>query len=155
MNVMAKHIVIGVSGGIAAYKSPDLVRRFRDQGADVRVVLTAGGRQFVTPLALQAVAGQPVYTSLFESAGTGMEHIELARWADAVVIAPASADILAKLAHGLADDLLSTLCLATTAPLWVAPAMNRQMWQAVAVQANVASLRARGVQFIGPASGVQ
>ena len=152
---MAKRILIGVTGGIAAYKTPELVRRLRDQGAEVRVVLTAGGAQFVAPLALQAVAGHPVYTHRFEPAGSGMEHIELARWADAVVIAPASADFLAKLAHGLADDLLSTLCLASATPLWVAPAMNQQMWRATAVQANVATLRARGVGFVGPASGAQ
>ena len=111
-----KRVLLGVSGGIAAYKSPDLVRRLRERGHEVRVVMTAGARNFITPLSLQAVSGQPVHTTLLdEQAEAAMGHIELARWADIILIAPASADIIARLAHGLADDLLSTLCLASTA----------------------------------------
>jgi phosphopantothenoylcysteine decarboxylase / phosphopantothenate---cysteine ligase len=149
-------ILVGISGGIAAYKSITLVRRLRDAGAEVRVVLTEGAAQFVTPLSLQAVSGQPVRTHLFDpEAEAGMDHIALARWADAILIAPASADILARMAAGMANDLLTTLVLATTAPVTVAPAMNQQMWAHPAVQANLDTLKKRGVQVIGPASGVQ
>ena len=149
-------ILLGVTGGIAAYKSAELVRRLRDRGAEVQVVMTAGARQFVTPLTFQALSGRPVRTDLWdEAAEAAMGHIELARWADRVLVAPASADFLARLAHGLADDLLTTLCLATDAPLSVAPAMNRLMWANAATQANVALLRSRGVTVLGPAEGDQ
>ncbi|MDQ1243159.1 MAG: phosphopantothenoylcysteine decarboxylase / phosphopantothenate---cysteine ligase [Pseudomonadota bacterium] len=149
-------ILLGVTGGIAAYKSAELVRRLRDRGAEVQVVMTAGARQFVTPLTFQGLSGRPVRTDLWdEAAEAAMGHIELARWADRVLIAPASADFLARLAHGLADDLLTTLCLATGAPLSVAPAMNRLMWANAATQANVAVLRSRGVTVLGPAEGDQ
>jgi phosphopantothenoylcysteine decarboxylase/phosphopantothenate--cysteine ligase len=149
-------ILLGVTGGIAAYKSPDLVRRLRERGAEVQVVMTAGAREFITPLSLQAVSGRPVRTDLWDSsAEAAMGHIELARWAQLVLVAPASADFLARLAIGQADDLLSTLCLATEAPLAVAPAMNRVMWAHPATRANVATLQNRGVAIIGPAEGEQ
>lgn len=151
-----KRILLGVSGGIAAYKSAELVRRLREAGAEVRVVMTAGATRFITPLTLQALSGQPVRTELFDAgAEAAMGHIELARWADAVLIAPASANTLARLAQGLADDLLDTLCLATRAPLLVAPAMNNAMWEHPATQANLQLLRERGVSICGPASGSQ
>lgn len=151
-----KRIVVGVAGGIAAYKSAELVRRLREAGAEVRVVMTAGATRFITPLTLQALSGQPVRTELFDvAAEAAMGHIELARWADAVLIAPASANTLARLAQGLADDLLSTVCLATRAPLLVAPAMNQAMWDNAATQANLATLRARGVRVCGPGVGSQ
>lgn len=149
-------ILLGVSGGIAAYKSAELVRGLRRRGLEVQVVMTRGASRFITATTLQALSGRPVRTSLWDSAAeAAMSHIELARWADAIVIAPASADTLARLAHGRADDLLSTLCLASAAPLWLAPAMNQQMWQHPATQANLALLRARGAQVIGPADGEQ
>ena len=149
-------VLLGVSGGIAAYKAAELVRRLRDAGAQVRVVLTANAERFVTALTFQALSGNPVRSSLWDEAAKGaMGHIELARWADQVLIAPASADLLARLAQGRADDLLSTLCLATAAPLAVAPAMNQQMWAHAATQANLAILRSRGVQVFGPAAGSQ
>ncbi|MEX0732296.1 MAG: bifunctional phosphopantothenoylcysteine decarboxylase/phosphopantothenate--cysteine ligase CoaBC [Aquisalimonadaceae bacterium] len=151
-----RRIILGVSGGIAAYKSPDLVRRLRDTGADVRVVMTRGAMEFVRPLTFQAVSGNPVHTSLLDAdAEAAMGHIELARWAEAVLIAPASADLIARLANGHADDLLSTLCLATDAPLAVAPAMNRLMWAHPATRANTALLMERGVQVFGPGEGDQ
>jgi len=151
-----KRIVLGVTGGIAAYKSPDLVRRLVDQGAEVQVVMTAGARQFVTPMTFQAVSGRPVRSDLWDPAAeAAMGHIELARWADLILIAPATADFMAHLAHGLADDLLTTVCLASAAPVAVAPAMNRQMWANDATQANVALLRSRGVHVLGPDSGSQ
>jgi len=151
-----QQIVLGVTGGIAAYKSADLVRRLRDAGADVRVVMTGSAQAFVTPLTFQAVSGHPVHTTLLdEEAESGMGHIELARWADLVLVAPATADFMARLAHGLADDLLTTLCLATAAPLLLAPAMNQQMWANPATQSNLALLKERGVRFEGPASGSQ
>lgn len=149
-------ILLGVTGGIAAYKAPDLVRRLRERGARVRVVLTPAATRFVTPQTFQAVSGEPVRSGLWdEQAEAAMGHIELARWADLVLIAPASADFLARLTAGLADDLLATLCLASAAPLWAAPAMNAQMWASPATQANVALLRQRGVHLIGPAEGDQ
>lgn len=151
-----KRILLGVTGGIAAYKSADLVRRLKDAGADVRVVMTRGAQAFVTPLTFQAVSGHPVHTTLLDDAAeAGMGHIELARWADTVLVAPATADFMARLAHGLADDLLTTLCLATEAPLVLAPAMNRQMWSASATRDNAGLLQARGVSLLGPASGSQ
>jgi phosphopantothenoylcysteine decarboxylase/phosphopantothenate--cysteine ligase len=151
-----KHIVLGVSGGIAAYKSADLARRLIELGAEVQVVMTAAAREFVTPLTFQALTGRPVRESLWDTAAeAAMGHIELARWADLVIIAPASADLLARLATGQASDLLATLCLATTAPIVVAPAMNRQMWAHAATQSNVATLQGRGVRVLGPAEGAQ
>ncbi len=149
-------ILLGVTGGIAAYKSPDLVRRLIERGGEVQVVLTAGARRFVTPLTFQSVSGRPARYDLWdESAEAAMGHIELARWSQLVLVAPASADFLARLAGGHADDLLSTLCLATQAPVCVAPAMNRVMWENKATQANVATLIARGIRVLGPASGSQ
>jgi phosphopantothenoylcysteine decarboxylase/phosphopantothenate--cysteine ligase len=151
-----RRILLGVTGGIAAYKAADLVRRLRDGGAEVQVVLTAGAARFVTPLTFQALSGRPVRVGLWdEAAEAAMGHIELARWADLVLIAPASADFLARLAAGLADDLLTTTCLATTAPLAVAPAMNQQMWAAAATQANICTLRSRSVRIWGPGIGSQ
>ncbi len=149
-------ILLGVTGGIAAYKTPDLVRRLRERGAEVQVVMTRGAANFITPLTLQAVSGRPVRDTLWDgSAEAAMDHIELARWADAVLVAPATADFLARLAHGHADDLLSTLCLATEAPLAVAPAMNRIMWGNAATRANIALLESRGVAMFGPGTGEQ
>lgn len=149
-------ILLGVSGGIAAYKAAELVRRLRERGAAVRVVMTENAARFVTPLTFQALSGEAVRTSLWDAqAEAAMGHIELARWATRVLIAPASADVIARLAHGRADDLLSTLCLASEAPLSIAPAMNRVMWAHPAVQDNIATLRARGVAILGPGSGDQ
>ena len=151
-----RRIVLGVAGGIAAYKAADLVRRLRDHDFDVRVVMTPAAREFVTPLTFQALSSNPVHCELLdEQAEAGMGHIELARWADLVLIAPATANLLARLSHGLADDLLTTLCLATTAPLVLAPAMNQQMWQASATRANVLTLLDRGVSMLGPGEGDQ
>ena len=151
-----KRILLGITGGIAAYKSAELTRRLRDQGATVRVVMTPAATEFITPLTLQALSGNPVHTELLDhGAEAAMGHIELARWADLIVIAPATANFIARLSNGLADDLLSTLCLATTAPLLVAPAMNQQMWQNPATQDNIARLQDRGVALLGPASGAQ
>jgi len=151
-----KRIILGVTGGIAAYKAATLARLLRAGGAAVRVVMTRAGQAFVTPLTFQALSGNPVGTELMDAeAEAAMGHIELARWADRVIVAPASADFIARLAHGLADDLLTTLCLATEAPLAVAPAMNHRMWSNVATQANVATLRARGIEMWGPAEGEQ
>jgi phosphopantothenoylcysteine decarboxylase/phosphopantothenate--cysteine ligase len=149
-------ILVGVTGGIAAYKSPELVRRLRDRGADVQVVMTPSAQRFITPLTLQAVSGRPVRMDLWDAtAEAAMGHIELARWAEVVVIAPASAGFIARLATGQADDLLTTLCLATEAPLAIAPAMNHVMWAHPATRANVATLEGRGVTVIGPAVGDQ
>lgn len=154
--MQGKRILLGVTGGIAAYKSADLVRRLIERGAEVRVVMTAAAREFVTPLTFQALSGQPVRTDLFDSAAeAAMGHIELARWASLVLVAPASASFLARLATGQADDLLATLCLATEAPIAVAPAMNRVMWGNAATQANVATLKQRGVHILGPGEGGQ
>lgn len=151
-----KKIVLGISGGIAAYKTPELVRRLKEQGADVRVVMTAGGKAFITPLTLQAVSGNPVADSLLDTnAELAMGHIELAKWADMILIAPATADIIARITCGMANDLLSTLCLAATAPIVIAPAMNQQMWQAAATQENINKLAERGYSIWGPGSGEQ
>ncbi|WP_448508589.1 bifunctional phosphopantothenoylcysteine decarboxylase/phosphopantothenate--cysteine ligase CoaBC [Immundisolibacter sp.] len=157
MNALAnKHILLGVSGGIAAYKAPDLVRRLRDAGAQVQVVLTAAGSAFITPLTLQAVSGQPVHQELLSAqAESGMGHIELARWADLILIAPCTADFMARLAHGLAGDLLGACCLAARVPIAIAPAMNAGMWDSPATQRNLRQLQADGVQVFGPASGSQ
>jgi len=154
--MQGKRVLLGVTGGIAAYKSPDLVRRLREQGAEVQVVLTAGAREFVTPMTFQAVSGREVRSDLWDpEAEKAMSHIELARWAEFVVIAPATADFIARLATGQADDLLTTLCLATDAPIALAPAMNRVMWSNAATQANVATLKSRGVHVWGPGEGDQ
>ena len=151
-----KHIILGVSGGIAAYKSAELARRLIERGAEVQVVMTAAAREFIAPLTFQALTGRSVRESLWDTAAeAAMGHIELARWADLVLIAPASADLIARLATGQANDLLATLCLATEAPLVLAPAMNRLMWAHPATQANVTTLRGRGVRLLGPAEGAQ
>ncbi|MGB8811466.1 MAG: bifunctional phosphopantothenoylcysteine decarboxylase/phosphopantothenate--cysteine ligase CoaBC, partial [Acinetobacter calcoaceticus] len=151
-----KNIVLAVTGGIAAYKSAILVRRLKDYGFDVRVVMTHGAQAFITPLTFQALSGNPVHTELLDPAAeAGMGHIELARWADLLLVAPASCDTLAKFAHGLADDLLSTVFLATKSPVWVAPAMNQQMWAAKATQRNLQTLVEDGVHVIMPDAGEQ
>ena len=156
MSLSGKHILLGVSGGIAAYKAADLTRRLRDAGAEVRVVMTEGATRFITPLTLQALSGHPVRASLWDEAHeAAMGHIELARWADAILIAPASANLMARLAAGMADDLLTTLCLASEAPQFLAPAMNRVMWAHPATQANAEILRTRSATLLGPASGGQ
>ena len=151
-----KQVLLGITGGIAAYKSAELVRRLRDAGATVRVVMTPAACEFITPLTLQALSGQPVHLDLLDPAAeAAMGHIELARWADVVLVAPASADFMARVAAGIADDLLSTLCLATQAPLLFAPAMNQAMWSNAATQQNLKTLASRGVRFAGPAEGAQ
>ena len=156
INLKNKRIIIGVTGGVAAYKSADLVRRLRDGGADVRVVMTRAACEFITPLTMQALSGKPVHTELLDpNAEAAMGHIELARWADVILVAPASANFLARLAHGLADDLLATLCLAAPVPILVAPAMNRQMWLNAATQENTGILKAHGIGLLGPAEGAQ
>ncbi|MBY6187948.1 bifunctional phosphopantothenoylcysteine decarboxylase/phosphopantothenate--cysteine ligase CoaBC [Marinobacter hydrocarbonoclasticus] len=156
MSLSNRNILLGVSGGIAAYKAPILVRRLREQGANVRVVLTKGAKAFVTPMSLQAVSGHPVVDDILDPATeSAMGHIDLARWADAVIVAPASANLVARLSAGMADDLLTTACLATTAPLYLAPAMNQQMYLHAATQANLSTLERRGVTLWGPDSGDQ
>lgn len=150
------NILLGVTGSIAAYKSPDLVRRLKEAGFDVRVVMSAGGQSFVTPLTLQAVSGYPVvYDLLDPQHEAGMGHIELARWADLILIAPASANTIAKIAGGFASDLLSAICLATEKPIMLAPGMNRLMWHNPATKENVTRLKARGVTVLTPGSGEQ
>lgn len=151
-----KRILLGVTGGIAAYKSADLVRRLQDVGVEVRVVMTQGACEFITPLTMQALSGHPVHTDLLDPrAEAAMGHIELARWADLVLIAPASANFLARLAHGHGNDLLSTLCLATGAPIAVAPAMNQQMWADPATRKNQLILQEKGIHIFEPGSGSQ
>ncbi len=151
-----KHIIVGIGGGIAAYKSAELVRRLRDLGADVHVVMTRGAREFITPLTLQALSGNPVHVDLLDAkAEAGMGHIELARWADLVLIAPCTADLMSRLVQGAANDLLTTLILATDAPIALAPAMNQAMWADQATQANAETLSQRGFHLLGPGSGVQ
>ncbi|MDH3586179.1 MAG: bifunctional phosphopantothenoylcysteine decarboxylase/phosphopantothenate--cysteine ligase CoaBC [Gammaproteobacteria bacterium] len=150
------NIVLGISGGIAAYKTPELVRRLRERGADVQIVMTASAEEFVTPTSLQAVSGRPIRSNLWDKeAEASMSHIELARWADLVLIAPATAELMARLAGGGAPDLLTTLCLATEAPIAIAPAMNRVMWANPAVQSNRETLEERGIQILGPDVGSQ
>jgi len=150
------HVLLGVTGGIAAYKTPELVRRLTERGCEVQVVMTAGAKQFVTPLTFQAVSGRRVREELWDPAAeASMGHIELARWADVVVVAPATANFMAEIATGFAGDLLTTLCLATTAPVVLAPAMNHAMWANPAVQANRSLLESRGIRFLGPAEGDQ
>ena len=151
-----KRILLGVSGGIAAYKSAELVRLLKKQGAEVQVVMTQSAIQFISPLTFQALSGNPVHTELLDAdVENAMGHISLARWADVLLIAPATANIIAKLAHGLADDLLSTLYLAATCPVVVAPAMNQAMWNKVVTQENIQTLRRHGVKVIGPEQGDQ
>lgn len=151
-----RQIILGITGGIAAYKSAELLRQLQTLGADVRVVMTQAATEFITPLTLQALSGKPVHLDLLDTdAEAAMGHIELARWADAIVIAPASADFIARLVNGEAGNLLLALCLATAAPVAVAPAMNQQMWAAKATQDNMTRLAQRGIKVMGPASGVQ
>ncbi len=150
------NIVLGITGGIAAYKTPELVRQLKSQGADVQIVMTSSAEEFVTSTALQAVSGHTILSNLWDKeAEASMSHIELARWADVVLIAPATAEIMARLAGGAAPDLLTTLCLATEAPIAIAPAMNHVMWSNPAVQANRATLEDRGFAVIGPDHGSQ
>jgi len=152
--LLGQRILLCVCGGIAAYKAVELVRRLRDAGAEVRVAMTESAQQFVSATTFQAVSHHIVRTTLWDpGAEAAMGHIELARWASRVVVAPATANTLAKLAHGFADNLVTTLCLATTAPLTVCPAMNHRMWLHPATQANIETLRSRGVQVIGPEDG--
>lgn len=154
--LQGKKILLGISGGIAAYKTPELVRRLKDKGADVRVVMTEGAKAFITPLTLQAVSANAVADSLLDTqAELAMGHIELAKWADFILIAPATADVIAKISAGLANDLLTTLCLATAAPVAIAPAMNQQMWHNPATQNNINTLSTWGYTFFGPGAGEQ
>lgn len=154
--LLNKQVVLGISGGIAAYKSAELVRRLKDAGADVRVVMTRAAHEFITPLTLQALSGNPVHGDLLDPAAeAAMGHIELARWADLVLIAPATADLMARLATGRGDDLLTTLVLATDAPIALAPAMNQAMWRDPATQANLQTLLQRDIKVYGPAAGEQ
>lgn len=151
-----KRVLLGVTGGIAAYKSAILLRRLQDAGAEVRVVMTSGAQEFITPLTMQALSGNPVHTDLLDTrAEAAMGHIELARWADLILIAPASANFIARMAHGHGADLLSTLCLATDSPIALAPAMNQQMWADSATQTNILLLEERGVRVFGPDAGTQ
>jgi phosphopantothenoylcysteine decarboxylase/phosphopantothenate--cysteine ligase len=151
-----RNVLLGVTGGIAAYKSAQLIRDLREAGARVRVAMTQGATEFITPLTLQALSGNPVHRELLDAdAEAGMGHIELARWADLVLVAPATADFMSRLAHGRADDLLCTLCLATSAPIVVAPAMNQGMWRDPATAANLETLVGRKIMVIGPAEGSQ
>ncbi|MFK8043681.1 bifunctional phosphopantothenoylcysteine decarboxylase/phosphopantothenate--cysteine ligase CoaBC [Congregibacter sp.] len=151
-----RRVLLAVCGGIAAYKSAELVRKLQDAGAEVRVIMTRGAQEFITPLTLQALSGHTVHHSLLdEEAERGMGHIELARWADLMVVAPATADCMARLAAGRADDLLTTVALATAAPMLLAPAMNQQMWKDSATQSNLATLTERGINIAGPDSGEQ
>ena len=155
-SLLNKKIVLGISGGIAAYKAPELARQLMQEGATVQVVMTEAAQQFVTPVTMQALTGNPVYTSQWDSSiANNMAHIELSRSADAILIAPASADLMAKLSLGLADDLLSTLCLARDCSLLLSPAMNKQMWEHAATQRSVQRLNDDGVAILGPASGIQ
>ena len=154
--LIGKRIVLGVTGGISAYKAAFLVRLLRKNGANVRVVMTQSATKFVTPLTFQALSAKPVHTELLDlNTETAMGHIELAKWADLILIAPASANFIARYANGFAEDLLSTLCLATDSPVIIAPAMNQQMWRNQATQENLERINARGITVVGPTSGVQ
>ena len=156
MDLQGKRIVLGVTGGIAAYKAAELVRLLGKQGADVQVAMTEGASHFVTATTFQALSGKPVFTDQWDARmPNAMAHIDLSREADLIVVAPASADFIARVAHGFADDLLATMVLARDCPLLLAPAMNRQMWENPATQRNVAQLASDGVQILGPASGEQ
>lgn len=156
MGLAGKKILLGVSGGIAAYKAPELVRRLRDRGADVRVMMTDAAKAFITPLSLQAVSGYPVFDDLLDPAAeAAMGHIELAKWADLIVLAPATADLIARITAGMANDLVTTACLASAAPVAIVPAMNQQMYRAAVTQENLQRLAQRGVLVWGPDSGSQ
>lgn len=156
MSLTNKKILLGIGGGIAAYKSADLVRRLKERGADVRVVMSQSAQEFITPLTLQALSGHPIATDLLDPAAeAAMGHIELARWADLVLIAPATANLIARINAGMADELITTTCLATEAPVVLCPAMNQQMYRNVATQENLDNLRKRGLTIWGPASGSQ
>lgn len=156
LSLSNKRVLLGVTGGIAAYKSAELIRRLQDAGAEVRVILTAAATQFITPLTLQALSGKPVHQDLLDpEAEAAMGHIELARWADLLLVAPASADFIARLTLGRADDLLTTTCLATRAPIAIAPAMNQAMWRNASTQKNVVEIRQRKIHIFGPAEGSQ
>ncbi len=156
MGLAGKKVLLGVSGGIAAYKTPELVRRLRDRGADVRVMMTEGAKAFITPLSLQAVSGYPVFDDLLDPAAeAAMGHIELAKWADLIVLAPATADLIARITAGMANDLVTTAVLATAAPVAIVPAMNQQMYRAAVTQENMVRLQARGLLIWGPDSGSQ
>lgn len=156
MGLSGKKIVLGISGGIAAYKTPELVRRLRERGAQVRVVMTDASKAFITPLSLQAVSGYPVSDSLLDPAAeAAMGHIELGKWADLIIIAPATADVIARIAAGMANDLITTVCLATPAPVAIVPAMNQQMYRAAATQHNLSVLHSRQLMVWGPDSGSQ
>ncbi|EKY3118297.1 bifunctional phosphopantothenoylcysteine decarboxylase/phosphopantothenate--cysteine ligase CoaBC [Cronobacter turicensis] len=156
MGLAGKKIVLGVSGGIAAYKTPELVRRLRERGAEVRVAMTEAAKAFITPLSLQAVSGYPVSDSLLDPAAeAAMGHIELGKWADLVILAPATADLIARVAAGMANDLVTTICLATQSPVAVVPAMNQQMYRNIATQQNIEQLASRGLRIWGPDSGSQ
>ncbi|EPN7878930.1 bifunctional phosphopantothenoylcysteine decarboxylase/phosphopantothenate--cysteine ligase CoaBC [Vibrio vulnificus] len=151
-----KKILLGISGGIAAYKCADLTRRLKERGAEVQVVMTKAAKEFITPLTMQAVSGRPVSDSLLDPAAeASMGHIELAKWADLILLAPATADLIARMAAGMGNDLLTTLVLATDAPVAVSPAMNQQMYRNVATQENIATLNRRGMEIWGPAAGEQ
>jgi len=153
--ISVQNVLLGVTGGIAAYKSPEIVRRLQDLGISVRVVMTESAHKFIGEVTLQAISGHPVYNDIFSSDERVMEHIDLARWADKILIAPCTADFMAKLAHGFADNLLSTLCLAADSPIVLAPAMNQAMWHNPATQRNVEILKSRGVELLGPEAGNQ
>ncbi|MFB2729337.1 bifunctional phosphopantothenoylcysteine decarboxylase/phosphopantothenate--cysteine ligase CoaBC [Shewanella mangrovisoli] len=156
VSLITKNVLLGIGGGIAAYKSADLVRRLKERGFDVRVVMSQSAMEFITPLTLQALSGHPVASSLLDPAAeAAMGHIELARWADLMIIAPATANLLARINAGMADELITTTCLATEAPIALCPAMNQQMYRNAATQANLASLQGRGYTLWGPASGSQ
>ncbi len=156
MSLITKNVLLGIGGGIAAYKSADLVRRLKERGFDVRVVMSQSAMEFITPLTLQALSGHPVSSSLLDPAAeAAMGHIELARWADLVIIAPSTANLIARINAGMADELITTTCLATEAPIALCPAMNQQMYRNLATQANLASLQSRGYTLWGPASGSQ
>ena len=156
LSLSNKRILLGVTGGIAAYKSAELIRRLRDAGADVRVILTSGGAEFITPLTLQALSGNPVHQDLLDpKAEAAMGHIELARWADLLLVAPSTADFIARLSQSRGDDLLTTTCLATAAPIAIAPAMNHVMWENEGTQKNLSDLKGRKIQVFGPAKGSQ
>ena len=156
LNFSNKNILLGVTGGIAAYKSAEIIRLFRKEGADVRVVMTESAKEFITPLTLQAVSGNEIHDSLLDvKAESAMGHIELAKWADIILIAPCTAETMAKITHGRADDLLGALILASTANIFIAPAMNMNMWLDKTTQDNYKKISSRGITFIGPADGEQ
>ncbi|MDH5257792.1 MAG: bifunctional phosphopantothenoylcysteine decarboxylase/phosphopantothenate--cysteine ligase CoaBC, partial [Gammaproteobacteria bacterium] len=154
-NTPTINILLGVTGGIAAYKSADIIRRLQEQGSSVRVVMTKSAEKFIGKVTLQALSGHPVYQNMFVSDSRVMEHIDLARWADKILLAPATANTIAKLANGQADDMISTLCLAADCPIYIAPSMNHAMWDKSATQNNIETLKKRGIYIITPDSGDQ